>query len=146
MLSESQKKFIQSLSSFSVSAEISTFLFGRIKDIISNNFTMRYEFLLVTDIYSNQSSISINMIKWLIRFLEYNIRSLNSIVTIAKIDLDTDYVNLQYLLKGAGSGIFETIQHSDIYCEPRIMLSEDLTPSSSVFLNSKPDAIINLGI
>ncbi|GAA5802043.1 hypothetical protein HPULCUR_007503 [Helicostylum pulchrum] len=47
-------------------------------------------------------------------------------------------------LKGACIGIFEAIQHSDMYCKPHIMQSEDPTTSSSVFLNSKPDAIVNL--
>ncbi|GAA5800888.1 hypothetical protein HPULCUR_006327 [Helicostylum pulchrum] len=50
------------------------------------------------------------------------------------------------LKEGAGIGIFEAIQHSDMYCKPHIMQSEDSTTSSSVFLNSKPDAIVNLDI
>ncbi|GAA5804855.1 hypothetical protein HPULCUR_010363 [Helicostylum pulchrum] len=51
-----------------------------------------------------------------------------------------------FLLTGAGIGIFEAVKHSDMYCKPRIMQSKDSTTSSSVFLNSKPDAIVNLDI
>ncbi|KAI9258435.1 hypothetical protein EDC94DRAFT_675763 [Helicostylum pulchrum] len=50
------------------------------------------------------------------------------------------------LKERAGIGIFEAIKHSDMYCKPHIMQSEDSTTSSSVFLNSKPDAIVNLDI
>ncbi|GAA5800341.1 hypothetical protein HPULCUR_005768 [Helicostylum pulchrum] len=49
-------------------------------------------------------------------------------------------------LKGTCIGICEAIQHSDMYCKPHIMQSEDSITSSSVFLNSKPDAIVNLDI
>ncbi|GAA5815553.1 hypothetical protein MFLAVUS_009065 [Mucor flavus] len=50
------------------------------------------------------------------------------------------------ILYGAGEGVFEAAQHSDIYCKPRIVSSENLNTSSSVFLSSKPDAIVNLGM
>ncbi|KAG2235803.1 hypothetical protein INT48_001029 [Thamnidium elegans] len=65
---------------------------------------------------------------------------------VVHAEIRENEINLRSLLEGAGIGIFEAIQNSDIYCKPRIMSSEDLTTSSSVFLNSKPDAIINLDI
>ncbi|KAI9263637.1 hypothetical protein EDC94DRAFT_85530 [Helicostylum pulchrum] len=145
MLTENQKQFIMSLSPSSVCAGISSFLFGDLKGIISNNSTKSYNFLLVTDKYTygfyQFKSVPST---WLNYILEYNIRSLNSIVT-TKTPREND-INLPFLLKGAGIGIFEAIQHSDMYCKPRIMQSEDSTTSSSVFLNSKPDAIVNLDI
>ncbi|GAA5800174.1 hypothetical protein HPULCUR_005599 [Helicostylum pulchrum] len=50
------------------------------------------------------------------------------------------------LKEGAGIGIFEAVRHSVMYGKPLIMQSEDLSTSSSVFLNSKPDVIVNLDI
>ncbi|GAA5800281.1 hypothetical protein HPULCUR_005707 [Helicostylum pulchrum] len=51
-----------------------------------------------------------------------------------------------FLLEGARIGIFEAVKNSDMHCKPQIMHSEDSTTSSSVFLNSKPDAIVSLDI
>ncbi|GAA5798335.1 hypothetical protein HPULCUR_003737 [Helicostylum pulchrum] len=145
MLTENQKIFIASISPLSVNAEISSFLFGYLKDIVSNNFTKSYKFLLAKDIYFEPYNTfeQVNL-KWLEYILEYNRRSLNSIVT-SVAPWESDIVP-KFLLRGAGIGIFEAIQHSDMYCKPLIIQSEDLSTSSSVFLNSKPDVIVNLDI
>ncbi|KAI9259772.1 hypothetical protein EDC94DRAFT_152955 [Helicostylum pulchrum] len=145
MLTENQKQFITSLSPLSVCAEISSFLFSNLKGIISNNSTKSYRFLLVTDKYTyglNQSeSVTLT---WLEYILEYSRRSLNYIAT--SITPRESDIKPSFLLKGAGFGIFGAIQHSDMYCKPHIMQSKDSTTSSSVFLNSKPDVIVNLDI
>ncbi|GAA5800242.1 hypothetical protein HPULCUR_005667 [Helicostylum pulchrum] len=144
MLTENQKQFIMSLSPLSVCAGISSFIFRDLKDIISNNSTKSYKFLLVTDEYTYGSGLSDYVtLTWLAYILEYNRRSLNSIVT--NIDPTKNNIMPSTLLEGASIGIFEAIQHSDMYRKPLIMQSEDPTASSSVFLNSKPDAIISLG-
>ncbi|GAA5806592.1 hypothetical protein HPULCUR_012132 [Helicostylum pulchrum] len=145
MLTENQKQFIMSLSPLSVCAGISSFLFSDLKDMFSNNSTKSYKFLLVTDKYTYgfDQSESVNL-TWLEYILEYNRRSLNYIVT--NIDpLESD-IEPPFLLKGAGIGIFEAVRHSVMYGKPLIMQSEDLSTSSSVFLNSKPDVIVNLDI
>ncbi|KAI9274962.1 hypothetical protein EDC94DRAFT_3472 [Helicostylum pulchrum] len=145
MLTENQKQFIISLSPSSVCAGISSFLFGDLKGIISNNSTKSYTFLLVTDKYSCEFDPSEKMpLTWLAYILEYNRRSLNAIVT-SITPRESDII-LPFLLEGVGIGIFEAVQHSDMYRKPLIMESEDLSVSSPVFLNSKPDAIVNLGI
>ncbi|GAA5815466.1 hypothetical protein MFLAVUS_008978 [Mucor flavus] len=120
--------------------------FGDMKDIISNNSSKSYEFLLLTDSYSNRGGEYDEMIPWLTYILECNRRSLNCITTINKIKPKENYINPDLLLYGASKGVFEAVQHSDIYCNPRIVSSGDLNTSSSVFLNSKPDAIVNLDI
>ncbi|GAA5812706.1 hypothetical protein MFLAVUS_006164 [Mucor flavus] len=128
-LSEVQKKFIQSLCPSIIFAEIGIAFFGDMKDIISTTsfcYLRIYTLIWALDIHVR--------------------RSLNCITTINKIELGEYNFKWRNLLYGAGIGIFETIQHSDIYCSPRIMPSEDLNISSSVFLNSKPNAIINLGM
>ncbi|KAI9255880.1 hypothetical protein EDC94DRAFT_678176 [Helicostylum pulchrum] len=145
MLTENQKKFIASLSPLSLCARISSFLFSDLKGIISNNSTKSYKFLLVTDKYTYGifQSESVNL-TWLKYILDYNRRSLNYIVTtITPTESD---IEPPFLLAGAGISVFEAIQHSDMYCKPHILQSEDSTTSSSVFLNSKPDAIVNLDI
>ncbi|GAA5800302.1 hypothetical protein HPULCUR_005728 [Helicostylum pulchrum] len=145
MLTENQKCFIVSLSPLSVCAEISSFIFGDLKDMISNNSTKSYRFLLVTDKYTyGLNQFEKMTLTWLEYILEYNRRSLNSIVTTIT-PLESNIIP-EFLLRGAGIGIFEAIQHSDMYRKPLIMQSEDLSTSSFVFLNSKPDAIVNLGI
>ncbi|GAA5804836.1 hypothetical protein HPULCUR_010344 [Helicostylum pulchrum] len=145
MLTENQKKFISSLSPLSVCAGISSFLFSDLKGIISNNSTKSYKFLLVTDRYTYWFAESESVdLTWLKYILEYNRRSLNFIVTTKA--QRRNIIIPSFLLAGAGICTFEAIQHSDMYCKPRIMQSKDLTTSSSVFLNSKPDAIVNLDI
>ncbi|KAI9261334.1 hypothetical protein EDC94DRAFT_127399 [Helicostylum pulchrum] len=145
MLTENQKRFIMSLSPLSVCTEIGSFLFSDLKGIISNNSTKSYKFLLVMDKYTYGLGQSESVtLKWLTYTLEYSRRSLNYIIT-TKTPRESDIIP-SFLLKGACIGIFEAIQHSYMYCKPHIMQSEDPTTSSSVFLNSKPDAIINLDI
>ncbi|GAA5794836.1 hypothetical protein HPULCUR_000184 [Helicostylum pulchrum] len=130
MLTENQKQFIISLSPSSLCAGISSFLFGDLK---------------VTDKYSCEFDPSEKMpLTWLAYILEYNRRSLNAIVT-SITPRESDII-LPFLLEGVGIGIFEAVQHSDMYRKPLIMESEDLSASSPVFLNSKPDAIVNLDI
>ncbi|GAA5812910.1 hypothetical protein MFLAVUS_006371 [Mucor flavus] len=142
MLSEIQKEFIQSLCPSTLCTGMGTALFGDMKYIIPNNSTKSYGFLLFEDIYSNQGNRSKNTVKWLNYILECNIRSLNYV----KINPDQEDIGPDFLLSGAGLVVCEAIQHSDIYCKPRIMPSEDLNISSSVFLNSEPGAIIDLDI
>ena len=145
MLTENQKQFIMSLSPLSVCAGISSFLFSDLKGIISNNSTKSYKFLLVMDNYTCKLDLPESVtLTWLEYILEYNRRSLNSIVTT--ITPTGQGITPSSLLEGARIGTFEAIQHSDMYRKPHIMQSEDSTTSSSVFLNSKPDAIVNLGI
>ncbi|GAA5806599.1 hypothetical protein HPULCUR_012139 [Helicostylum pulchrum] len=145
MLTENQKQFIMTLSPLSVCAGISSFLFSDLNDMISNNSIKSYKFLLVMDEYSCKFDPFEKMtLTWLEYILEYNRRSLNYIVTnIDPLESDT---TPSFLLAGAGISIFEAVQHSDMYCKPRIIQSEDSTASSSVFRNSKPDAIVNLDI
>ncbi|GAA5812181.1 hypothetical protein MFLAVUS_005631 [Mucor flavus] len=69
-----------------------------------------------------------------------------SLVITSQYNYNHIEIDLQSLLKGTGVGVFEAIQHSDLYCKPRIIPSEDSNISSSVFLNSKPDAIVDLDI
>ncbi|KAI8087466.1 hypothetical protein BDF21DRAFT_450576 [Thamnidium elegans] len=109
------------------------------KDIISNNFTKSYKSMLVTDEYCCDGVRLKDDIKCIID-------ALIPIVTIAKIYLEESEIWSRSILEGVGIGIFEAIRHSDIYCKPRIVPSEDSKISSSVFLNSKPDIIINLDI
>ncbi|GAA5800177.1 hypothetical protein HPULCUR_005602 [Helicostylum pulchrum] len=146
--SERQKKFINSLSPASIRAEISSFLIDKLKGIISNNFTKSYKFLLVMDEYSYHGyEITRAMRTWLAYILDYDRRSLNStVIIVTRIDPDEKKLSPEYLIEGAGVGIFEAIQHSDIHCNPCIIPLEDSTTSSSVFLSSKPDAIVNLDI
>ncbi|GAA5815457.1 hypothetical protein MFLAVUS_008968 [Mucor flavus] len=145
-LTEVQKEFIQSLCPFIIRTAIDVTLFGNMKDIISNNFSKSYEFLLLMDKYSNQYNRYNGMVPRLAYILECNRRSLNCITTINKIEPKEKDIDPSFLLYGASKGVFEAIQHSDIYCKPRIVSSEDSNTSSSVFLNSKPDAIVNLDI
>lgn len=146
VLTEAQKEAIVSLCPSVICVEISSFLFGNLKDIISNNFTKNYSFLLVTDKYSSESNGVKNRISWLAYMLEYNVGSLNSIVTTTPILPWNEDVALNFILTGAGVGAFEALQNSDIYCKPRIISSEEFTTSSPIFISSKSEVILNLGI
>ncbi|GAA5800284.1 hypothetical protein HPULCUR_005710 [Helicostylum pulchrum] len=114
MLTENQKQFIMSLSPLIVCAGISSFLFSDLKGMISNNSTKSYKFFLVTDKYSCEFDPSEKMpLTWLAYILEYNRRSLNSIFT--SIAPWESVIIPSYLIMGAGVGIFEAVQHSDMY-------------------------------
>lgn len=147
ILSESQRKIIESLDPFIICAGISTFLRGHLNDIISKNFTKSYKFLLVTDDYTHPEKGRVEgATKWLAHIMEHNRLSLKFTAIITKKNSKENVIGPRFLLKGACVSIFEAIQHSDIYCKPRIMPTEYSNTYSSVFLNSKIDVIINLGI
>ncbi|GAA5815440.1 hypothetical protein MFLAVUS_008949 [Mucor flavus] len=141
-LSEVQKEFIQSLCPSIICAGIDVAPFGDMKDIISSNSTKSYEFLLLVDQYFNHGNGSRNTVEWLTHILECNRRSSSYL----KINLNRNYIELDLLFQGVSISVLEAVKHSDIYCKPRIVASEDLNTSSSVFLNSKPNAIVNLDI
>ncbi|KAI9253742.1 hypothetical protein EDC94DRAFT_651273 [Helicostylum pulchrum] len=49
-------------------------------------------------------------------------------------------------MSGATKYLFDAIHNSDMYCKPRILLTEPSLVSSSIFLKSKPDAIMSIVI
>ncbi|GAA5808493.1 hypothetical protein MFLAVUS_001884 [Mucor flavus] len=53
---------------------------------------------------------------------------------------------LQNILEGAVRYMFDALQNSDVYSKPRILSTENSATSSSIFLKSKPDAILNIDI
>lgn len=48
-------------------------------------------------------------------------------------------------LEGASQYALNAIQNSDMYCKPRILPTDYAASRSSIFLNSKPDSIMNIG-
>ncbi|KAI8047056.1 hypothetical protein BDF21DRAFT_435206, partial [Thamnidium elegans] len=51
-----------------------------------------------------------------------------------------------FIMRGTSRYSINAIQNSNIYGKPRILSTEHSAISSSIFLNSKPDAIMNIDI
>ncbi|GAA5812689.1 hypothetical protein MFLAVUS_006146 [Mucor flavus] len=145
-LSEVQKKFIQSLCPSIICTVIGVNPFSNMKGIISSNSSKSYGFLLLVDDLFDLDDKSIERAEWLRSILECYRLSLIRINKFTRIEPEYNYINRHLLLYGATKRVFEAVKHSDIYCKPRIVSPEDLNTSSSVFLSSKPDAIVNLGM
>ncbi|GAA5812921.1 hypothetical protein MFLAVUS_006382 [Mucor flavus] len=145
-LSEVQKKFIQSLCPSILCTVIGVNPFSNTKGIISSNSSKSYEFFLLMDQYFDSDDKSTNGVVLLAIILECYRLSLILIDKFTRVLPEDRYIKPHRLLQGASISVFEAIKHSDIYCKPRIVSAEDLNTSSSVFLSSKPDAIVNLDI
>ncbi|GAA5812881.1 hypothetical protein MFLAVUS_006340 [Mucor flavus] len=145
-LSEVQKKFMQSLCPSIICTVIGVNPFSNMKGIISSNSSKSYEFFFLVDELSDPDGRFIKRAELLISILECYRLSLIRINKFTRTIPRNRYIDLRLILQGAITSVFEAIKHSDIYCKPRIVSSEDLNTSSSVFLSSKPDAIVNLGM
>ncbi|KAI8047267.1 hypothetical protein BDF21DRAFT_434598, partial [Thamnidium elegans] len=76
---------------------------------------------------------------------EYNRISLDSSYFLPKIILNK-YIDSQDIMHGTSRYSINAIQNSNIYGKPRILSTEHSAISSSIFLNSKPDAIMNIDV
>lgn len=116
-----------------------------LRDLLTNNLVKEYSILKFTDSYSNETRFSRDLVNWSRFMFEYNRISFGSNYIIPK-DLWMKEIELSGLMAGVERYTFDAIQNSDLHSKPRILPAEHSATSSSIFLDSKPDAIMNIGI
>lgn len=140
-----QKKVIRSIHRSEIFDEICEPLYKKMKDIVSYKLVAKYTVFKIEDLYSSDVETDKYLSYWVISILEYNMTSLNFISTLYEADIWCISFEPVNIFSGAGKVILEARQNADMYCQPYILPNEDLATSPSIFLNSKPDFIINIG-
>ncbi|KAG2233963.1 hypothetical protein INT48_009776 [Thamnidium elegans] len=143
-LNQLHTTFLKSIRIYDICVEIGKTLLDNLKDLLSSNFLKEYSIVILQDYYTSEVEFDPSLVEWLKYTLEYNRRFLKLITTTKKATTNTKVVRRKNILQGAGLGVLETIQNADMYIKPR-MLSKGYSPgSSSLFLNSRPNVIINI--
>ncbi|GAA5805126.1 hypothetical protein HPULCUR_010639 [Helicostylum pulchrum] len=142
-----QKACLQSISPFDVCAEISKHLSNNLKLLLQNNLIKEYSLLKMPNKCwrGPQLKVDRGLLDWAEFLFDYTYTSFGSKYIVSKRlpFMDFDYAEV---LEGAVRYSFDAIQNSDIYSKPRILSTEHSATSSSIFLKSKPDAIMNIDI
>ncbi|GAA5798473.1 hypothetical protein HPULCUR_003877 [Helicostylum pulchrum] len=146
-ISELDKKYatlIKSIRPIDICAEISKNLPNNLKLLLPNDAVKEYSILNLT-VKRWRRKIDKGLFDWSEYLFEYNRISFSSnyIVLKRSVVKELDYQNV---LEGAVRYLFYALHNSDIYSNPRMLSAEHSTTSSSIFLKSKPDAILNIDI
>ncbi|KAI9259714.1 hypothetical protein EDC94DRAFT_611868 [Helicostylum pulchrum] len=138
--------FMKSIRIYDICVEIGKTLLDNLKCLLSSNFLKEYGIVILQDYYTSEVEFDPSLVEWLKYTLEYNRRFLNLITTMKKVNMNTKVVRRKNILQGAGLGVLETIQNADMYIKPRMLSKGYSSGSSSLFLNSRPNVIININI
>ncbi|GAA5811591.1 hypothetical protein MFLAVUS_005031 [Mucor flavus] len=144
VLDKKHETLIKSIRPIDICAEISKHLSNNLELLLPNKTVKEYSLLRLTTKISDYK-VDKGLLDWSEYLFEYNRISFGSnyIIPIRLRNTEFDYSGV---LGGAIQYLFEAIQNSDIYSKPRILPTEHSTTSSSIFLNTKPDAIFNIDI
>ncbi|GAA5808560.1 hypothetical protein MFLAVUS_001951 [Mucor flavus] len=143
-LDKKHEALIKSIRPIDICAEISKHLPNNLKLLLSNGLVKGYSLLRLT--YAcRHLNVDGGLIDWSECMLVYNLISFGSNYIIPKRWWNT-YFNYSDVLEGAARYLFDVLRNSDVYSNPRILSTEPSATSSSVFLKSKPDAILNIDI
>lgn len=135
---------IKSIRPIDVCAEICKNLSNSLKLLLRNESMKEYT-LLNPSTKRWRRKVDKGLLDWLEHLLEYNRVSFGSNYIIPKRLWSMNY-DYSEVLEGIGQYLFDALHNSDVYSKPRILSTENLaTSSSSIFLKSKPDAIMNIG-
>ncbi|KAG2235812.1 hypothetical protein INT48_003924 [Thamnidium elegans] len=144
-LDKQQEEIIRSIQPFDICHEISKHLPNNLKQLLPNNLVKEYSILKFTDEYTSKIELDEGLLQWSRFMFEYNRISFDSSYIVPKNPL-VKYIDRQNVIRGASQCSINAIQNSNIYSKPRILSTEHSAISSSIFLNSKPDAIMNIDI
>ncbi|GAA5808513.1 hypothetical protein MFLAVUS_001904 [Mucor flavus] len=146
-ISELDKKhatLIKSIRPIDICAEISKKLPNNLKLLLPNDLGKEYSLFRLTANYQG-SKVNRSLLHWSEYMLDYNrISSSSNYITLKR--LWNSGFGYQDVLKGAVRYMFDALQNSDVYSKPSILSTENSATSSSIFLKSKPDAILNIDI
>ncbi|KAI8047260.1 hypothetical protein BDF21DRAFT_210505 [Thamnidium elegans] len=143
-LDKRKEKLIRSIRPFDICAEISKHLPNNLKRLISNNLVKEYSILKFTDRYTSKIELNEGLLNWSRFLFQYN-RTYSGPSYIAPKDISNKYIDNSGIIRGTFQYSINAIQNSSIYSKPHILSAEHSAISSSTFLNSKPDAIMNIG-
>ncbi|KAG2237166.1 hypothetical protein INT48_004668 [Thamnidium elegans] len=144
-LNKHQEIFMGSICIFNICAKIGESMFNNVKDLLLNDFVKEYNIMTYYDEYSSEMYPDDNILNWSQYMLEYNRISFNAKNVTHKGDWfrRSEY---QDIAIGALRYVLDVIRNSDINSKPRILPVQNRISSSSIFLNSKPEAMMNIDI
>ncbi|KAI8094001.1 hypothetical protein BDF21DRAFT_86107 [Thamnidium elegans] len=140
-LDKHQEELIRSIRPFDICNEISKHLPDNLKQLLSSNLVKEYSILKFTDKYTSEIELDEGLLQWSRFMFEYNRISISSSYIVPK-SFSYKSIGGQGIVFGASQYSINAIQNSNIYGKPRIHSAI----LSSIFLNSKPDAIVNIDI
>ncbi|KAI8067200.1 hypothetical protein BDF21DRAFT_496137 [Thamnidium elegans] len=144
-LDKHQEERIKSIHPFDICAEISKHLPRNLEQLLPNNLVKEYSIVKFTDEYTSEIKLYEGLLQWSRFMFEYNRISFDSNFIVPKNPLYKS-INSNSILRGTSRYLISAIQNSNIYGKPRILSTEHSAISSSIFLSSKPDAIMNIDI
>ncbi|KAG2233263.1 hypothetical protein INT48_001712 [Thamnidium elegans] len=144
-LDKHQEKLIRSIRPFDICAEISKHLPNNLEQLLPNSLVKEYSIVKFTDEYTSEIKSDDGLLQWSRFMFEYNRISFDSNFIVPKNPLYKS-INNNSILHWASRYSIDAIQNSNIYGRPRILSTEHSAISSSIFLNSKPDAIMNIDV
>ncbi|KAI9263515.1 hypothetical protein EDC94DRAFT_606987 [Helicostylum pulchrum] len=145
-LDKHQEAFMGSICLFNICKKIGETMSSNIKDLLLNNLVKEYNILIYYDKYSSGIYINSNLTKWSNYMLEYNRISFNAKNIIDKSYFMEKELGYHAIESGAFIYVVDVIRNSDISSKPRILPEQNSTSSSSIFLTSKPGAIMSIDI
>ncbi|KAG2234828.1 hypothetical protein INT48_006745 [Thamnidium elegans] len=140
-LDKHQEELIRSIRPFDICHEISKHLPNNLKQLLPNDLAKEYSILKFTDKYTSEIELDEGLLQWSRFMFEYNRISISSSYIVPK-SFSYKSIGGQGIVFGASQYSINAIQNSNIYGKPRIHSAI----LSSIFLNSKPDAIVNIDI
>lgn len=144
-LDSRQEAIIKSICPYDICAEIVKALSNSVVNLISNNRMKEYHIMTLVDEYSSEIILDHNLVNWSKSMLEYNRTTSDLKITRYEYNIAITF-SFDFLHHGSIVYIREAIQNSDLYSKPRIISSNKMYSRSSIFIKSKPDAIMNIGI
>ncbi|KAG2233240.1 hypothetical protein INT48_001689 [Thamnidium elegans] len=144
-LDKHQEERIKSIRPFDICAEISKHLPNNLEKLLPNNLVKKYSILKFTDNYTSKIKLDEGLLQCSRLLFEYNRISFGSNYIVPKNPLYKIIMD-EFIVGGAFRHSISAIQNSNIYGKPRILPTKRSAIPSSIFLNSKPDAIMNIDI
>ncbi|KAI8067207.1 hypothetical protein BDF21DRAFT_111132 [Thamnidium elegans] len=144
-LDKHQKECIKSIRPFDICAEISKHLPNNLEQLLPNSLVKEYSIVKFIDEYTSEIKLYKGLLQWSRFMIDYNRISFDSNFIVPKNPLYKS-IDDALIVGGAFRYSISTIQNSNIYGKPRILSTEHSVTSPSIFLNSKPDAIMNIDI
>ncbi|GAA5816210.1 hypothetical protein MFLAVUS_009736 [Mucor flavus] len=144
MLDRKHRTLLKSIRPIDICAEISKNSTNYLKPLFQNDPVKEYS-LLKLNTKRGRFKVDKGLLNWSGHLLEYNRISFGSNYIVPKRLRSTEF-DYSDALEGAVQYMFDALQDSDIYSKPRILSTEHSSTSSSIFLKSKPDAIMNIDI
>ncbi|KAI9274060.1 hypothetical protein EDC94DRAFT_672982 [Helicostylum pulchrum] len=143
-LDKKQEALIKSIRPIDICAEISKHWPNNLKLLLPDDLVKKYSLLRLTSTCWD-STVDKDLLDWSEYMFEYNCISFGSNYNISN-RLSVKAFGYTNVVLGATRYLFDALHNSDIYCKPRILSTECPATSSSVFLKSKPDAILSVSL